>query len=148
MSNQEQEILARDSQAEEFEEWYLKKGFFYDWVEKKTIRNSLNLQSGDIVLDAGCGTGRLARAIAKQCKKVYGLDFSAKSIEVLNRRAIDEGIHNIETYICDFIKYIPIKEKVDKIISVQAIQHIPAAGEKIKALKNLYDQLKPGGICV
>lgn len=145
MSNQEEEIRARDGQAEEFEDWYLQRGYYYDWVEKRTILNALNLQREDVVLDVGCGTGRFTKVIAKKCKKVYGVDFSPKSIEVLNKKAQEEGIQNIETYVCDITKPLPIKENVDKIVSVQTIQHIPTEAERHKALKNLYDQLNGGG---
>jgi len=148
MSNQEEEIKARDEQAEEFEDWYLQRGYYYDLVEKKTILNALNLQREDIVLDAGCGTGRFTRLIAKKCRKVYGVDFSPKSIEVLNKKAREEGIQNIETYVCDITKSLPIKEKVDKIVSIQVIQHIPTEVGRYTAVLNLYDKLKSGGTCV
>ncbi len=69
MTNQEEEIKARDEDAETYEEWYLhNKGYYYDWVEK--------------------------------------------------------------------------------IVSVQVIQHIPTIEQRLLALKNRYAQLKPGGICV
>lgn len=148
MSDQKDEIKARDEQAEEFEDWYLQKGYYYDLVEKNTIITALNLQKKDIVLDVGCGTGRFTREISRKCKKVYGIDFSPKSIEVLNNKMQEEGIKNIETYVCDITKPLPIKEKVDKIVSVQVIQHIPTDAERCMALKNLYDQLNGGGACV
>ncbi len=149
MSNQKDEIKSRDEDAEDYEEWYLRsKGYYYDWVEKKIILDTLGLQKEDTVLDAGCGTGRFTREIAKKCKKVYGIDFSATSIEVLSRKAQEEGIKNIETFVGDITKPLPIKEKVDKIVSVQVIQHIPTDTERCLALKNLHTQLKPGGACV
>jgi len=148
MSDQGKEIIARDEHAAEFDSWYLKRGFYYDWVEKKTIMNALNLKSEDIVLDVGCGTGRFTRMIAKKCRKVYGIDFSPKSVEVLKEKAKEEGLKNIEPFICDITKPLPIKEKVDKIISVQVVQHIPTATGRKIALKNLYNQLNPNGRCV
>jgi SAM-dependent methyltransferase len=148
MSDQKDEIKARDEQAEEFEDWYLQKGYYYDWIEKKTILNALNLQREDVVLDVGCGTGRFAREISRKCNKVYGIDFSPKSIEVLNKKTQEEGIKNIEPYVCDITKPLPIKEKVDKIVSFQVIQHIPTDAGRFMALRNLYDHLKRGGVCV
>lgn len=100
------------------------------------------------MLDAGCGTGRLTREIARHCRKVYGIDFSPKSIEVLNIKARSEGIDNIETHICDIKEILPFSDKVDKVVSVQVIQHIPNDIERYKALRNLYSKLKSNGICV
>jgi len=148
MSDQEQEIRARDEHAEGFEDWYLQKGYYYDWVEKNALMYSLNLRKEDIVLDAGCGTGRLTRNIAGRCKKVYGVDFSSRSIEVLKKKAWESGIKNIKTHVCNITESLPLMEKVDKIVCVQVIQHIPTEAERTTVLKNLYDQLKPNGVCV
>ncbi len=146
--SQQEEIKARDEQAESFEQWYIRRGVLHDYVEKQVIIDLLNLQRDDAVLDAGCGTGRLTREMAKQCRKVYGIDFSPKSIEWLNKKLREQWIKNVEIFVGDITKQLPIKEKVDKIISVQVIQHIPTESERYLALTNLYNQLKVGGICV
>jgi len=97
INNYKKEIKARDEQAEIYEDWYLKRRRLYDWVEKKTIINTLGLKDSDVVLDAGCGTGRITRLIAKNVKKVYAIDFSPKSIDILNRKLYEEKIYNVET---------------------------------------------------
>ncbi len=148
MTSQEAEIRARDEGAEGFEQWYIQKGILFDWVDKKTIMDALNVQSEDIVLDAGCGTGRLAREIAKRCRKVYAIDFSAKSIDILNRKLREEGIQNVETAVGDITKALPIQDQIDKVVSVQVVQKIPTEVQRYKALQNLSDHLKPGGLCV
>ncbi len=149
MSDQEAEIISRDKDAESYEIWYLKnKGYYYDWVEKKTILNALNLKKEDIVLDAGCGTGRFTREIAKKCQKVYAVDFSPKSIDFLNKKALEEGLTNIETYIGDVTRPFPVNEWVNKIVSVQVIQHIPTDSLRQQAVNNLYSCLKPRGVRV
>jgi SAM-dependent methyltransferase len=148
MSDQQKEIIARDEQAESYEQWYGQRGVLYNYVEKKVVIDALNLQKDDIVLDAGCGTGRIAREMASRCKKVYGIDFSPKSIEWLNKKLQEQRINNIEASVGDITGHLPIKEKVDKVLSVQTIQHIPTEDERFLALKNLYNQLKPGGVCV
>ena len=147
--NNSEEIIARDKQAEEYENWYVtSKGVLYDFIEKKVILDALNLQKTDIVLDAGCGTGRITRVIAKNCKKVYAVDFSPKSIEVLNRKLKEEDIYNVKTYVCSILDPLPIPEQVDKIICVQVIQHITNVNERLKAVENLYQKLKFGGCIV
>lgn len=148
MNGQEDEITARNNEAERYEDWYLQRGYYYDWVEKTTILNALNLKKDDIVLDIGCGTGRFTREIAKRCKKVYGVDFSPESIDILNKKAQQEGIENIESHICDITKQLPIKGTVDKVLSAQVIQHIPIEAERCLVMNNLYNQLNEGGVCV
>lgn len=149
MVNQDKEIEARDKDAENFEEWYVStKGHYHDFVEKKTILNHLNLEENDVILDAGCGTGRITRLLAKNCKKIYALDFSEKSIEILNKKIQKENIGNIETYVCDITKKLPIIEKVDKILVTEVLQHLPTNKDRQIGLKNLFNQLKTGGTCL
>ena len=49
--------------------------------------NKLNFQSGEIVIDAGTGSGciGISLAIHNPHIKVYGLDFSKESLEVANK---------------------------------------------------------------
>ncbi len=121
------------------------KGILFDWVEQKLILDTFNLQQEDIVLDAGCGSGRITQEIAKHCRKVYAYDSSPKCIEVLNRTSNGK---NIEAFVHDMTIPLLDIERVDKVLSTQAIQHIPSESLRITALQNLYDRLKPGGICV
>ncbi len=46
------------------------------------IHNLINAQSS--VLDVGCGTGRLAFALAHRCKSVVGIDVSQRNIDRAN----------------------------------------------------------------
>lgn len=146
--SQEDERAARDKESAGYEEWYLSRGYYYDWVERKTILDFLQPKSTDIVLDAGCGTGRLARDIAKICTKVYCADFSPKSIEVLNATASEAGIQNIVSQVHDIKEQFPFTELVDKVVCAQVIQHLPGHEAKVAALRNLRECLRPGGHCV
>jgi len=137
-----QEIKIRDQEAEKFEQWYLKKGRFFDWIEKKLILKNLNLSNNDIILDAGCGTGRITKEIAKKCKKVYGVDFSPLSIKELEEKHIE----NIETFVSDLRK--TFDQQFDKILSIQVIQHIPGSEQRLEVMRNFYKQLKPNGKCL
>jgi ubiquinone/menaquinone biosynthesis C-methylase UbiE len=150
MENQQiDEIKARDDQAHNYENWYLSsKGILFDWLEKKIIIDSLNLHGQEIVLDMGCGTGRLALEIANKCKKVYAVDFSPKSIRELNKKISKGNIKNIEAFVWDIAKPLQIPEKVDRALSIQVIQHIHGYSQRQKAVKNIYDQLKSNGICL
>jgi ubiquinone/menaquinone biosynthesis C-methylase UbiE len=149
MDTQEEEIESRNQEAEKFDAWYLgTKGILYDWVEKKSITDALDLKKGDFVLDAGCGTGRITVEIAKRVSKVYALDFAPASIQMLNKKLREQGIENVETHVADITKALPVADQVDKVVSVQVIQHIPSEPARSEAVENLYRQLKPGGACV
>lgn len=64
--------------------WY--DGWFYDTIIAPNqdklfgqIKNLIEPQSE--IIDVGCGTGRLAFALADQCKSVLGIDLSKRNID-------------------------------------------------------------------
>ena len=54
----------------------------------------LNINPEDIVLDVGCGGGININRMAKDAKKVYGIDYSIESVKLsreVNKKLIDNG---------------------------------------------------------
>ncbi len=52
------------------------------------------------VLDAGCGPGTLALPLADSVRRVTGLDFSEKMLEILAKKATERNISNITLHHC------------------------------------------------
>lgn len=51
-------------------------------------------ESGDTVLDLGCGTGAIALALAPESKRVVGRDISEGMLERAREKAAEQGIEN------------------------------------------------------
>jgi len=84
-----------------------------------------NLINDKIVVEVGCGIGRIAKGIAKgialKCKKYYGFDISLFAINKAKEICPKNAIFNI----IDIEKYKKtLKEKVDTFISKEAFIHI------------------------
>jgi len=106
------------------------------------IKKYLKINKNDIVLEFGCGIGRLMQPLSKFCKQIVGLDIS--------EAMIDYGLKYCEN---KNIVFLPMqnetdikleKESVDKIYSLLVLQHI----EKPKAFRILFELkriLKIGG---
>ena len=147
--SQESEIEARDEVAPSWEQWVIEsEGFWSDWIEKRVTMNYVDPREHETILDAGCGTGRITRLIARKCKKVYALDFSSRGIDVLNERAHEEGINNIESRVWDLTLPFSLEEPVDKVVSIGVVECIPTERGQHRALQNMYDQLHDGGTLV
>ncbi len=147
MNQQEKEVIARDKEAETYEKIQEdQKGYHHVRLQASVVISSANIKNDDIVLDAGCGTGRITRVIAKKCKKVYAVDFSPKSVDLLSTEAKKQNINNIFCMVGDITKKIQFNEKIDKVISVVVIQHIPTSIGRYTAVKNIFTYLKHGGI--
>ena len=69
---------------------------------KDAVKNTLKqiedfkLKKDDVVLDIGCGVGRLSIPIAKIVKKVYALDISSAMLNYVKKYAESENVDNIE----------------------------------------------------
>ena len=95
-----------------------------------------SLQGNETVLDAYCGTGTIGLTVAKETKKVIGVEINSDAIRDAKENAILNGINNIEFYNEDAEKYIYNlalkKEKIDVVITDP-----PRAGCSMNFLKSL-----------
>ena len=113
-----------------------------DYMDKwdgKEFINLLNLDAYKTVLEIGCGTGRIAKKIIKQCKKYVGIDISSKTVDVAKNHFKD--FNNAFFINEDFLKYKDT-EKYDVIFSTLTFMHIK---DKKKALNNAFNLLKNKG---
>ena len=116
-----------------------------DYMDKwdgKEFINLLDLDAYKTVLEIGCGTGRIAKKIIKQCKKYVGIDISSKTVDVARNHFKD--FNNASFINDDFLKYKDT-EKYDVIFSTLTFMHIK---DKEKALINVFNLLKNNGIFV
>lgn len=79
-----------------------------DWLERperveqeqpERVLDALGLRRGDVVADVGCGSGYYARRIARRVQPggaVYCQDIQPEMLDLMRRRAADEGVAGIE----------------------------------------------------
>jgi SAM-dependent methyltransferase len=74
------------------------------------LMQKIKATSGDKVMDIGCGPGRLTIPLAKIAESVTAVDTSQGMLEVVKRRAKEEGLDNI-TYVNKFwLEVVPGKD--------------------------------------
>jgi cyclopropane fatty-acyl-phospholipid synthase-like methyltransferase len=130
-------------------DWFInRRGRWEDMVERITVMRALHLDTQDVVLDAGCGPGRLTIDVAKRCKVVHAVDFSPKSVEVVRRNALAQRIENVSTRVGDLTQRLDFPDSFfDKILSVEVIHHLPKSDWREYCLKEFFRVLRPGGLC-
>ena len=114
--------------------------------QAKTILAGLGVAEGMIVLDAGCGPGRVSIPLAKAVGaggKVIAVDLQQGMLDVVQRKAKQEGLAMIE--------FVQLPLGAGKLPAYQADRAVMAAvlGEipqQAEALQEVYAALKPGGI--
>ncbi len=105
--------------------------------------NELKLQSGDVVLDAGCGTGRHLRGLAGiPGVKYFGIDRKQEDLDKASA-SLNE-IPGVEADNCQIqkadIRQLPFADAFfDCVICSEVLEHIPdheqAVGELVRVLK-------------
>jgi SAM-dependent methyltransferase len=99
---------------------------------------------GDVVLDIGCGVGRLTRVIAGQAASVYAIDVSAEMIE--RARTLHPGLGNVSWIVGDGTTLAPLRDaSVDACLSHVVFQHIPDPQVTLGYVREMARVLKPGG---
>ena len=104
-----------------------------------TIAENIVLTESSIVLDFGCGMGRIAKElISKFNCKVIGVDISSSMLTFAKLYTANmnkfQGTHEYNTL-----------ETVDVALSVLALQH---AEDPEKEIDNIYNVLKPNGVFI
>lgn len=105
------------------------------------IRAAFGLDGAGRLLDLGCGTGELARALHGDFTEVVGLDVSAEMLAEARRQATQAGITNIRWY------HLPAEEISDALgrFRLVAIGNAFHWMRREVVLDRAYDLLEPGG---
>ena len=126
-----------------------------EWYERLTefMVGLINLKDLKIVLEAGCGSGRLTLPLMakldRRCK-IVAYDFSAGpykgDLEILKKAVVAEKIENEIEFVKGDVRDMKAiaEETVDLIVSNELFCDLEEAGLK-QALKEFYRILKHGG---
>ena len=103
------------------------------------------LKISDMVLDYGCGTGRISNEIAGNVKLIHAIDISANMIEIAKQKADGRGIENI-----DYAHATLFDERYERgsydVILVFYILHL--LEDTPKVMQRINELLKPGGLII
>ncbi len=110
------------------------------------ISAALNLQSGDAVLDLGCGPGLYASRLAERGYKVTGVDGSQRSIEYARQFARENNLditYRYENYLT-----LADEDQYEAALLIYGDFCPLNPDQRSILLKNVHRALKPGGFFV
>jgi len=105
---------------------------------------AVGLRPSDVVVDLGCGVGRLTRAIADRAAEVIAIDISS---EMIARAAENLArLDNVELRVGDGYSLQPVPDStIDAVISHVVFQHIPDPAITLGYVKEIGRILRPDG---
>jgi ubiquinone/menaquinone biosynthesis C-methylase UbiE len=132
-----------DDWPEKYDQWFTTPiGTLIKKYEGELILDLLRPTQGEIILDAGCGTGVFTLDILSLGARIIGLDIS---LPMLTRAAQKAGEYPFQTVLADMAT-LPFQENsFDKVVSVTAIEFFKGAKDVVR---ELFRVTKHGGCVV
>ena len=99
------------------------------------------LPPGSSVLDAGCGTGRVAVELARRGHRVTGVDSDASMLDVARR---DDGV----TWELQDLAVLDLPQRFDLAVAAGNVVVFLAPGSEPEVVRRLARHLRPEGLLV
>jgi demethylmenaquinone methyltransferase/2-methoxy-6-polyprenyl-1,4-benzoquinol methylase len=112
---------------------------------RRTTIDALELQPGARVLDVATGTGDLALLVARRYPEVrlVGVDTSTRMLEVARTKIVAAGLVDRVKVEQGCAERLPFEARsFDAVTIAFGIRNVP---DRPKALRSMYDALRPGG---
>lgn len=97
---------------------------------------------GRTVLDAGCGTGRVARELARRGAEVVGVDSDASMLDVARAEAPE--LRWLELDLAE----LALGEVFDVVVAAGNVVVFLAAGTEAEVVRRMAAHVRPGGLLV
>ena len=113
------------------------------------INEVFNIKKEDVhlVLDEGCGTGRLLNTLSLRGYEVVGIDVSWGMLKITKRRVKRNKVYYRSHIIVASMVLKPFRDNIfDISLMIASLHHIPLRNRRIKALKESFRVLKTRGV--
>ncbi len=100
--------------------------------------------SRDRIVDLGCGWGTFSFALADLAQEVVGIDFSAKSIQLCNRR-LERDPHDNLRFVCADAGETGLEAGAwDLVVAADLFEHL-YPDDSMRVVREAFRLLQPGG---
>ena len=114
------------------------------FLNDEIVREIIGYDTKAVVLEIGCGTGRLSESIAPHVHTLYAVDISEEMISRARERL--PALDNVTFLATDGMSFPLADETVDTVFSYIVFQHMPSVEVIQKNIEGINRILKVGGI--
>jgi trans-aconitate 2-methyltransferase len=113
----------------------------FNWGTK--VLDRLALRGDELILDAGCGSGRVTAVLARRLPRgrVIGVDLSENMLRTGQQTYADAALRNVAT-VCASLTALPLRPRFDGVFSNAAFHWVL---DPDRLFRELFSVLKPGG---
>lgn len=136
--------LTKEQAYERILTGYQSKEQFWSFGKKYAKTLSQYVDKNSLVLDIGCGIGRVEKFLAPCCKKIYAVDISRRMLHFARQEVPYSNVvfHRLDAL--KIAKAFP-KDHFDLVFSLNTLQHIEKKNIYV-ILGAIHDVLKPKGV--
>lgn len=120
---------------------------YRDYTEDIELIGLLAEESGDPLLELGCGTGRVLAPLAAAGHTLTGVDLSPTLLALARKRLAGQGllqrVHLVEADLCTFA--LERRDFALAFCTSNTLMHLTDPRDQMAALKNAHAHLRPGG---
>ena len=134
------EMAARDAQVGSYDKMMGLK--LFTGVELPMTLKYISPAADGLMLEGGCGTGRMTEAFARASRALIALDFSAESLRVA-RAKLPPDLRDQVLFCQADLSRLPLRaEAFDRVGSFGVYEHIPTPETRADALREMARVLK------
>ncbi len=119
-----------------------------DFIEE-IIRREYREGTPELVLDLGCGTGKMTLELARRGYDMTGVDISPEMLDIARGEAEREGIADRILWLCQDMRSFELYGTVDVAVScLDSINHLTGIKELSDCLSLVHNYLVPDGLFI
>ena len=127
---------------------YVDYSVWADFIEK-IIQKERRGINPELVLDLGCGTGRMTLELAKRGYDMTGVDYSVEMLDIARNNAENDGLGDKMLWLCQDIREFELYGTVDVIVScLDTINHVTSPKGLEKCFSLVHNYLIPDGLFI